>query len=119
MSGLGSKMMMADNRQKRLSDLVEPFRVRPGAEARLGRDVDLSFKHGVRKRQDGVALLADGFGLPSNKRGSPPRTRGECWWFGRHLIARARTERSPHMMGGVLWRYAQRLPARGQPNAGS
>ena len=59
---------MADDmreRQKRAAEFIEPFRVKPGSKVRLGKDFDPSFKAGVRKKKDGVALLEEGVRLLS------------------------------------------------------
>lgn len=45
---------MADKRQKRAAEFIEPFRVRPGSKVTLGKDFDPSFKAGVKKKKDGV-----------------------------------------------------------------
>jgi Polyphosphate kinase 2 (PPK2) len=54
---------MADKRQKRVAEFIEPFRVRPGSKVTLGKDFDPSFKAGVKKKKEGVALLENGVRL--------------------------------------------------------
>ena len=54
---------MADKRHKRATEFIEPFRVKPGSKVRLGKDFDPSFKAGVKKKKEGVALLAEGVRL--------------------------------------------------------
>ncbi len=51
---------MADKRQKRVAEFIEPFRVKPGAKVILPRDFDPDFKGGVKKKREGRALLAEG-----------------------------------------------------------
>ena len=51
---------MADKRQKRAAEFIEPFRVKPGSKVTLGKDFDPSFKAGVKKKKEGVALLEEG-----------------------------------------------------------
>ena len=54
---------MADERQKRVEEFIAPFRVRPGARVVLAKDFDPSFKGGVKKKKEGVALLKEGVRL--------------------------------------------------------
>jgi Polyphosphate kinase 2 (PPK2) len=54
---------MTDKRQKRVAEFIEPFRVKPGSKVTLGKDFDPSFTAGVKKKKDGVALLAEGVRL--------------------------------------------------------
>ena len=54
---------MADKRQKRAAEFIESFRVKPGSKVRLEKDFDPSFKAGVKKKKEGVALLATGVQL--------------------------------------------------------
>lgn len=49
---------MADERRRRLEELVAPFRVTPGSTVTLGEDFDPAFKAGMKK-QAGVAMVAD------------------------------------------------------------
>jgi hypothetical protein len=51
---------MANKRQKRAAEFIEPFRVKPGSRVKLARDFDPSYKAGVEKKRDGVALLEEG-----------------------------------------------------------
>jgi PPK2 family polyphosphate:nucleotide phosphotransferase len=130
---------MADDmrqRRKRAAEFIEPFRVKRGSKVRLGRDFDPSFKAGVKKR-DGVALLDEGVRLLSEYQA---RLAAQDTW-GVLLVLQAidaagKDGTIRHVMSGVnpqgvsvhsfkvpsaeeldhdyLWRYAQRLPARGQ-----
>ena len=131
---------MADDvrrRQKRAAEFIEPFRVKPGSRVRLGRDFDPSFKAGVKKKKDGIALLDEGVRLLSEYQA---RLAAQDTW-GVLLVLQAidaagKDGTIRHVMSGVnpqgvsvhsfkvpsaeeldhdyLWRYAQRLPARGQ-----
>jgi polyphosphate kinase 2 (PPK2 family) len=56
---------MADKRQKRVAEFIEPFRVEPGAKVSLTKDFDPAFKGGVKKKREGFALLAEGVRLLS------------------------------------------------------
>lgn len=54
---------MADKRQKRVAEFIEPFRVKPGSKVTLAKDFDPALKAGVTQKKDGVALLAQGVRL--------------------------------------------------------
>ncbi len=124
-------------RRKRVAEFIEPFRVKPGSKVRLGRDFDPSFKAGVKKKKEGVALLQEGIRLLSEYQA---RLAAQDTW-GVLLVLQAidaagKDGTIRHVMSGVnpqgvsvhsfkvpsaeeldhdyLWRYAQRLPARGQ-----
>ena len=55
--------MANDTRKRRAAEFIEPFRVKPGSKVTLGKDFDPSFKAGVRKKTEGVALLKEGVRL--------------------------------------------------------
>src|SRR5271169_4529561 len=128
---------MADKRQKRVAKFIEPLRVKPGAKVTLGKDFDPAFKAGVKKKKDGVALLAEGVRLLSEYQA---RLAAQDTW-GVLVVLQAMDTAGKdgtirHVMSGVnpqgvavhsfkvpsaeeldhdfLWRYAQRLPARGE-----
>ena len=128
---------MADKRQKRVAEFIEPFRVKPGSKVTLRKDFDPSFKAGVKKKKDGVALLEEGVRLlcEYQARLAAQDTRGVLVVL-QALDAAGKDGAIRHVMGGVnpqgvavhsfkvpsaeeldhdfLWRYAQRLPARGE-----
>ncbi len=128
---------MSDKRQKRAAEFIEPFRVHPGSKVTLGKDFDPAFKAGVRKKKDGVALLKEGVRLLADYQA---RLAAQDTW-GVLVVLQAMDTAGKdgtirHVMSGVnpqgvavhsfkvpsaeeldhdyLWRYAQRLPARGQ-----
>jgi PPK2 family polyphosphate:nucleotide phosphotransferase len=127
---------MADERQQRLAELIEPFRVEPGATVKLARDFDPAFKAGVKKKH-GVAMLAEGVQLLSEYQA---RLAAQDTWgvlvVLQALDAAGKDGTIRHVMSGVnpqgvavhsfkvpsaeelnhdfLWRYAQRLPGRGE-----
>jgi len=134
---VGTGQTMADKRHKRVSEFIEPFRVRPGSKVTLGKDFDPAFKAGVKKKKQGVALLAEGVRLLSEYQA---RLAAQDTW-GVLVVLQAMDTAGKdgtirHVMSGVnpqgvavhsfkvpsaeeldhdfLWRYAQRLPARGQ-----
>ena len=126
-----------DKRQKRLAEFIEPFRVRPGSKVTLGKDFDPTFKAGVKKKKDGVALLEEGVRLLAEYQA---RLAAQDTW-GVLVVLQAMDTAGKdgtirHVMSGVnpqgvavhsfkvpsaeeldhdfLWRYAQRLPERGE-----
>jgi PPK2 family polyphosphate:nucleotide phosphotransferase len=129
--------MLSAKQRKRLDDFVAPFRVEPGSKVKLERDFDPAFKAGVEDKQEGVALLADGVRLLSEYQA---RLAAQDTWAVlvvlQALDAAGKDGAIRHVMSGVnpqgvnvhsfkvpsaeelhhdyLWRYAQRLPARGE-----
>jgi PPK2 family polyphosphate:nucleotide phosphotransferase len=128
---------MSNKRQKRAAEFIAPFRVRPGSKVTLGKDFDPAFKAGVRKKKDGVALLKRGVRLLAEYQS---RLAAQDRW-GVLVVLQAMDTAGKdgtirHVMSGVnpqgvavhsfkvpsaeelghdyLWRYAQRLPARGE-----
>ena len=124
-------------RRKRLAEFIEPFRVEPGSKVKLGKDFDPGFKAGVKKKKDGVALLEEGVTLLAEYQA---RLAAQDTWgvlvVLQALDAAGKDGTIRHVMSGVnpqgvavhsfkvpsaeeldhdfLWRYAQRLPARGR-----
>ena len=124
-------------RRKRLEAFVAQFRVNPGSRVKLARDFDPAFKGGVSKKKDGVALLEEGVQLMSEYQA---RLAAQDTWgvlvVLQALDAAGKDGTIRHMMSGVnpqgvsvhsfkvpsseeldhdyLWRYAQRLPGRGE-----
>jgi PPK2 family polyphosphate:nucleotide phosphotransferase len=127
---------MADKRQERVAQLIAPLRVKPGAKVILAKDFDPSFKAGVKKKH-GVALLAEGVRLLSEyqARLAAQDTCGVLVVL-QALDTAGKDGAIRHVMSGVnpqgvavhsfkvpsaeeldhdyLWRYAQRLPERGE-----
>ena len=126
-----------NKRQKRAAEFIEPFRVKPGSKVRLEKDFDPSFKAGVKKKKDGVALLEEGVRLLCEYQA---RLAAQDTW-GVLLVLQAidaagKDGTIRHVMSGVnpqgvsvhsfkvpsteeldhdyLWRYARHLPARGE-----
>ncbi|MGZ4270321.1 MAG: polyphosphate kinase 2 family protein [Solirubrobacteraceae bacterium] len=128
---------MADKRQKRLAEFIAPFRVEPGSRVRLAKDFDPAFKGGVTKKKQGKDLLAEGVRLLAEYQA---RLAAQDTWgvlvVLQALDAAGKDGTIRHVMSGVnpqgvavhgfkvpsaeeldhdfLWRYAQRLPERGQ-----
>jgi PPK2 family polyphosphate:nucleotide phosphotransferase len=123
--------------RKRIAEFIEPFRVEPGSRVKLSRDFDPAFKAGVRKKKDGVDLLAQGTALLAEyqARLAAQDTYGLLVVL-QALDAGGKDGAIRHVMSGVnpqgvrvnsfkvpsaeeldhdfLWRYAQRLPSRGE-----
>ena len=123
--------------RKRLADFIAPFRVEPGAKVVLGKDFDPAFKGGIRKKKEGVELLDLGVRLLSEYQA---RLAAQDTWgvlvVLQALDAAGKDGTIRHVMSGVnpqgvsvhsfkvpsgeeldhdyLWRYARRLPARGE-----
>jgi PPK2 family polyphosphate:nucleotide phosphotransferase len=127
---------MADERRKRVAEFIAPFRVKPGSRVVLSRDYDPSFKAGVKKKKEGVVLLAEGVRLLTEYQA---RLAAQDSWgvlvVLQALDAAGKDGTIRHVMSGVnpqgvsvhsfkvpsseeldhdfLWRYARSLPARG------
>jgi PPK2 family polyphosphate:nucleotide phosphotransferase len=124
-------------RRKRLAEFIAPFRVKPGTKVVLHKDFDPAFKAGVKKKKDGIELLAEGRRLLSEFQ---ERLAAQNSW-GVLLVLQALDAAGKdglirHVMSGVnpqgvsvhsfkvpsaeeldhdyLWRYSRRLPARGE-----
>src|SRR6478609_407421 len=128
---------MADRRKKRLAGFIAPFRVKPGAHVKLTRDFDPAFKGGIEKKKRGVELLHEGVELLAEYQA---RLAAQDTWgvlvVLQALDAAGKDGTIRHVMSGVnpqgvavhgfkvpsaeelnhdfLWRYSQRLPARGE-----
>jgi PPK2 family polyphosphate:nucleotide phosphotransferase len=128
---------MADKQTvKRIADFIEPLRVEPGSRVRLAKDFDPRFKAGITKKRDGVELLRTGVSLLAEyqARLAAQGTHGVLMCL-QALDAGGKDGTIRHVMSGVnpqgvqvssfkvpsseelahdyLWRYAARLPARG------
>ena len=128
---------MADDAQHRIAEFIEPFRVEPGSKVKLGRDFDPAFKAGVKNKRKGRKLLAEGVKILADYQA---RLAAQDTWgvllVLQALDAAGKDGTIRHVMSGVnpqgvsvngfkvpsaeeldhdfLWRYAQRLPARGE-----
>lgn len=128
---------MADVRAQRIAELIAPLRVRPGDKVHLAKDFDPGYKAGFLRKKDGVELLQTGIALLADYQ-ARLASEGQ---YGvlvclQALDAGGKDGTIRHVMSGVnpqgvvvssfkvpsveeldhdyLWRYARRLPARGQ-----
>ena len=127
---------MADKRAERIAELIRPLRVKPGSKVNLARDFDPGYKADLVKKKDGRQLLETGIALLADyqRRLAAQDTYGVLVCL-QALDAGGKDGTIRHVMSGVnpqgvqvsgfkvpsaeeldhdyLWRYACRLPARG------
>ena len=128
---------MADSRTQQLAELVMPLRVEPGTTANLAKDFDPGYKADFLKKRDGKEMLGAGVAILADyqARLAAQDTFGVLVCL-QALDAGGKDGTIRHVMSGVnpqgvhvssfkvpsaeelnhdyLWRYAQRLPARGE-----
>jgi polyphosphate kinase 2 (PPK2 family) len=128
---------MADERNERIAEFIEPFRVAPGSRVSLERDFDPAFKAGIKKKKRGVNLLGEGVELLTEfqMRLAAQDTHGVLVVL-QALDAAGKDGTIRHVMSGVnpqgvsvhsfkapsaeelnhdfLWRYQQRMPRPGR-----
>jgi len=128
---------MANQRRTRITDFVQPFMVEPGRRVDLAQDFDPAAKHGLVDKKDGAQLLELGVELLAEyqERLAAQDTYGVLVIL-QALDAAGKDGTIRHVMSGVnpqgvivhgfkvpsaeeldhdyLWRYARRLPARGE-----
>ena len=128
---------LTDKRQRRLTEFIELFRVKPGTKVTLANDFDPAFKAGIKKKKEGRELLTEGVQLLAEYQA---RLAAQDTWGVLVVLQALDTAGKDgtirHVMSGVnpqgvavhsfkvpsaqeldhdfLWRYAQRLPARGE-----
>ena len=127
---------MADKRAERIAELIKPLRVKPGSKVDLAKDFDPRYKAGFLKKKDGAGLLRTGMAMLADyqARLAAQDTYGVLVCL-QALDAGGKDGTIRHVMSGVnpqgvqvssfkvpsaeeldhdyLWRYARRLPARG------
>jgi PPK2 family polyphosphate:nucleotide phosphotransferase len=128
---------MTDQRRERIATFIEPLRVRPGTAVNLVRDFDPGYRSDMVRKKDGLELLSTGIDLLAEyqARLAAESTRGVLLCL-QSLDAGGKDGTIRHVMSGVnpqgvrvsgfkvpsaaelahdyLWRYARRLPARGE-----
>jgi PPK2 family polyphosphate:nucleotide phosphotransferase len=125
-----------DDAPRRIAEFIEPLRVHPGSRVDLEQDFDPRYRADLRKK-DGVALLQTGIALLADyqRRLAAQGTHGVLLCL-QALDAGGKDGTIRHVMSGVnpqgvrvsgfkvpsaeeldhdyLWRYACRLPSRGE-----
>ena len=128
---------MTTKQEKRIAEYAAMFRVKPGSKVKLSRDFDPAFKADVVRKKDGAELLQRGIALLADyqDRLAAQDTYGVLVCL-QALDAGGKDGTIRHVMSGVnpqgvavhsfkvpsaeeldhdfLWRYARRLPERGQ-----
>ncbi len=128
---------MADKRAKNIAELIKPLRVKPGSKVDLVKDFDPGYKADFLKKKDGVELLQTGIAMLADyqRRLAAQDTYGVLVCL-QALDAGGKDGTIRHVMSGVnpqgvqvsgfkvpsaeeldhdyLWRYACRLPRRGE-----
>lgn len=128
---------MEDERVRRIAELIEPFRVLTGAKVILEEDFDPGFTSHLLHKRDGTALLQQGVQLLADyqARLAAQDTNGVLVVL-QALDAAGKDGTIRHVLSGVnpqgvsvhsfkvpsaeeldhdfLWRYARRLPTRGE-----
>ena len=128
---------LTDRRQRQLAELIEPLRVRPGSHVHVAKDFDPAYRADIKKKKQGPALLDAGIDMLSEYQA---RLAAQDTWgllvVLQALDAAGKDGTIRHVMSGVnpqgvsvhsfkvpsaeelnhdyLWRYARRLPARGE-----
>ena len=122
---------------ERIAEFIKPLRVKPGSEVKLSEQFDPAWKAGITKKKDGVELLQAGIGLLADYQSRlAAENRYGVLVCLQALDAGGKDGTIRHVMSGVnpqgvrvsgfkvptseeldhdyLWRYARRLPARGE-----
>ena len=131
------RMTDTDTARKRIDEFIAPFRVKPGSKVTLAHDFDPAFKAGIEKKKRGVELLETGVQMLAEyqARLAAQDTYGVLVVL-QAMDAAGKDGTIRHVMSGVnpqgvavhsfkvpsaeeldhdfLWRYAQRLPSRGE-----
>jgi PPK2 family polyphosphate:nucleotide phosphotransferase len=121
----------------RVADFISPFRLKPGSSVNLSKDFDPAFDGGVKDKSEGEELLAQGVELLAEYQA---RLAAQDTWgllvVLQAIDAAGKDGTIRHVMSGVnpqgvtvhsfkvpsaeeldhdyLWRYARRLPERGE-----
>jgi PPK2 family polyphosphate:nucleotide phosphotransferase len=127
---------MVDERAARIAEFIKPLRVKPGSKVDLGKDFDPGYKADFLKKKDGVELLRTAIAMLADyqRRLAAQDIYGVLVCL-QALDAGGKDGTIRHVMSGVnpqgvhvsgfkvpsaeeldhdyLWRYAKRLPARG------
>jgi PPK2 family polyphosphate:nucleotide phosphotransferase len=134
---VGAVVEATKARKKRIATFIEPLRVQPGTVVDLGRDFDPGFRSDVVRKKDGRELLQTGMELLAEYQTklAAEQAHGVLVCL-QSLDAGGKDGTIRHVMSGInpqgvrvssfkvpsaaeldhdyLWRYARRLPARGE-----
>jgi PPK2 family polyphosphate:nucleotide phosphotransferase len=128
---------VTEDRKQRIARFIEPLRVEPGRSVDLGRDFDPGFRSDMVKKKDGTQLLQTGIALLAEYQARlAAESRHGVLVCLQSLDAGGKDGTIRHVMSGVnpqgvhvsgfkvpsvaeldhdyLWRYARKLPARGE-----
>jgi PPK2 family polyphosphate:nucleotide phosphotransferase len=117
---------LTHKQRKRLADFIAPFRLEPGSRVTLSKDFDPAFDGGLSSREEGEALLAEGVELLAEyqARLAAQNTWGVLVGTIRHVMSGVNPQgvavhsfkvpSAEELDHDYLWRYARRLPARGE-----
>jgi PPK2 family polyphosphate:nucleotide phosphotransferase len=132
-----AEVNLSPERRKRLDEFVAQFQVKPGSRVNLAEDFDPAFKAGLKSKKQAEALREEGIQLMSEyqARLAAEQTRGVLVVL-QALDTAGKDGTIRHVMSGVnpqgvnvhgfkvptseelnhdyLWRYALRMPARGE-----
>src|SRR5580692_11407840 len=127
---------MADKRAERVAELIKPLRVRPGSKVNLAKDFDPGYMAGYVKKKDALEIMQRGIEMlcAYQARLAAQDSYGVLVCL-QALDAAGKDGTIRHVMSGVnpqgvhvtsfkqpsaeeldhdyLWRYARRLPERG------
>ncbi len=127
---------MADKRAERIAELIKPLRVKPGSKVNLAKDFDPGYKAGYVKKKDARRIMGTGIAMLCDYQARlAAQDRYGVLMCLQALDAGGKDGTIRHVMSGVnpqgvhvasfkkpsdeeldhdyLWRYARRLPARG------
>jgi PPK2 family polyphosphate:nucleotide phosphotransferase len=134
---VGAVVEVTSARKKRIAGFIKPLRVQPGSDVDLGSDFDPGYRSHVVRKKEGRELLQTGIALLAEyqTRLAAEHTHGVLVCL-QSLDAGGKDGTIRHVMSGVnpqgvrvssfkvpsateldhdyLWRYARRLPARGE-----
>ena len=136
-AAVGDGCTVEESRLERIRELIAPFRVAPGSEVVLGRDFDPGNTGGVFTKEESHGLIEQGVDLLDHYQSRlAAQDRHGVLVVLQALDAGGKDSTIRHVMSGVnpqgvvvhgfrrpsddeldhdyLWRYAQKLPARGQ-----
>jgi PPK2 family polyphosphate:nucleotide phosphotransferase len=134
---VGAVVEVTKARRKRIASFIEPLRVEPGSDVDLSKDFDPGYRSDVVRKKGGRELLQTGIALLAEYQTklAAEQTHGVLVCL-QSLDAGGKDGTIRHVMSGVnpqgvrvssfkvpsaeeldhdyLWRYARRLPARGE-----